>query len=132
AQESTRLTLGVRSGLALLDFCGGQWARLDQQVEALTTDLAGQPRETAEAEVVAGCLALARGDLGRAEARLSAVTDRIEALGGFDLLPLPLSAWLRLMVARERLEEAAAGVEGLRAAVAQKGVWAPAVRALPA
>ncbi|QSB16052.1 AAA family ATPase [Natronosporangium hydrolyticum] len=131
AGESPRLTLSIGSGLVLLDYCRGGWDGLVPRISTYTEQLAEYPRAVADAQVAAACLALARGDLDRASAALSAVVAQIEALGGFDLLPLPLAAWLRLAVARQQLPAAVAAVDRLLTAVAQKEVWAPAMRALP-
>jgi DNA-binding NarL/FixJ family response regulator len=132
AGESTRLELSIRSGLALLQYCRGSWGTLGDEVATVIDELAGHPRACADALVVAGCLALVGGDLDRAADQLTRLVAQIEALGGFDLLPLPMAAWLRLAVARGQVDAAVADADRLLATVAQKGVWGPAMRALPA
>ncbi|HLU43572.1 MAG TPA: AAA family ATPase [Natronosporangium sp.] len=130
--ESPRLQLSIRSGMSLLRFCRGEWDGLADEIEALLDELAGHPRASADARVAGGCLALARGELDQAEQQLSELLTQIEALGGFDLLPLPAAARLRLALARDEVPVALATVERLLTIVADKRVWATAVRALPA
>lgn len=132
AGESPRLQLSIRSAMSLLRFCRGDWDGLSDEVEALLDELAEHPRSSADARVAGGCLALARGELDQAQQRLSELLTQIEALGGFDLLPLPAAAWLRLALARDEVPAALSTVERLLTVVADKRVWASAVRALPA
>ncbi len=132
ASESPRMVLSLRSAVALLDLCRGSWTGLDDEVGVLVEELAAHPRAGIDVQVVPAVLALARGELDEAHRLLSDLVDRIEELGGFDVLPLPVTALIRLALAREDVALAAATADRLLAVVEPKGVWAPGVRALPA
>lgn len=132
ARTEARLERSLRSVLALLRYCQGSWDGLAAEAAVLIEELAGHPRARIDAETVAACLALARGDLDNAHRSLTDVVALVDDLGAFDILPIPATALLRLAVARGEAESAVALVERLRHAVEPMGVWAPAVRALPA
>lgn len=132
AAENPRLLLSLRSALALLDWCRGRWSGLGDEAGELIEELADHPRASIDVQVVPAVLALARGQLDEADRLLRPLVDQIEALGGFDVLPLPVTALIRLCLARGDVELAATTADRLVAAVEPKGVWAPGVRALPA
>ncbi|MPZ29085.1 MAG: AAA family ATPase [Micromonosporaceae bacterium] len=131
AGGSRRLELRSRSGLALLDYCRGSWDGLRERAEWLAAELGDYPEGRVNAEVVAGCLALAQGDLDPAQRRLTEVVARVERAGGLDLLPLPAAALVRLTLARGDPQAAAAIARRVLASAESTGIWPPAMRMLP-
>lgn len=131
ACENGRLELKARAALALLDYCLGSWRGLRERAETLLDRLGDYPRSRIEAEVVAGCLGLAQGEVDGAAARLDAVVRRAEQLGCLDLLPVPLTALVRLALARGATDEAAELADSFLTRVEAGGIWAPAARAVP-
>lgn len=128
--ENQRMELSLRSAVALLDYCRGRWDGLDATSKDLMDELAEHPRARIDVEIVDACLALARGDLDGASDTLAITVDRCIELGGFDVLPIPTGAWIRLLIARGAVDAAVAAGERLLAVVESKGLWAPDVRAL--
>ncbi|MFC7714527.1 helix-turn-helix transcriptional regulator [Nonomuraea recticatena] len=109
----------------LLAYGWGRWEGLDLEVAELLEEYGGRPFDRITAETVAACLALARGDLDTARRDLPDVVRRTITLGGYELLPLSVTALLRLT----------GEPGGARAALEvwnTKGLWPPAVRVLPA
>lgn len=127
-----RMERSLRSGLVLLRYCQGSWDGLADDAAVLMEELAGNPRARIDGEAAAACLALARGDLDAASAALTAVIELADELSGFDLLPIPVTALLRLAVARGEADAVLARADRLLAAAEPKGVLAPTVRSLPA
>lgn len=130
--ESARLEFSLRCARVLLDYCCGQWEGLSEDIDAVTDEFAGHPRSSIDVDVVTASLALARGELDEAREQLSSVVDVVEQLGGYDLLPLPAAASIRLSLAQRDVDDALAVAERLFAAVESTGVWPPAARAVPA
>lgn len=128
----TRMERSLRSGLALLRYCQGSWDGLADDAAVLMDELAGNPRARIDGEAAAACLALARGDLDGAQVALTAVVELVDELSGFDLLPIPMTALLRLAVARGEAGTVLDRADRLLATAEPKGVLAPTVRALPA
>lgn len=131
-QMEIRLGRSLRSGLVLLRYCQGRWSGLAEEAAQLVDELAGHPRARIDAQAAAACLALAGGELDTAHAALTEVIELVDELGGFDLLPIPTAALLRLAAAQGEADSALKLADRLFAAVEPKGVLAPAVRALPA
>jgi DNA-binding CsgD family transcriptional regulator len=131
-RSETRMERSLRSGLALLRYCQGSWEGLADDAAVLMDELAGNPRARIDGEAAAACLALARGDLDGAQLALTAVVELVDELSGFDLLPIPMTALLRLAVARGEAHTVLDRADRLLAAAEPKGVLAPTVRALPA
>ncbi|HLV57686.1 MAG TPA: AAA family ATPase [Natronosporangium sp.] len=132
ATGSGHLQLRARSALALLRYCQGAWDALAGEAESLIDQLADYAPSRADVEVVAGCLAFARGDLDQAAERLGGIVRRLEQRGAFDLLPLPASALIRLAVSRGDTAGALATVRRLRTAMESVPFEVSAARALPA
>jgi DNA-binding CsgD family transcriptional regulator len=131
ACQSRRLELRARARLALLDYCRGSWDGLRQRAEHLVEDLAHYAEARVDAEVVAGCLALAEGDLDEAEQRLTSVVRCIESADGLDLVQLPAAALVRLALARGDVDLALSTAQRAMAGAESKGVLPPAARVLP-
>lgn len=132
-EESSREPLArCRLVALLLAYCRGTWDGLDQETALLLDEYGGRPADRITAETVAACLALAHGDLDVARRDLHDVVQRTVALGGYELLPLSVTGFLRLSSARGEAE-AALAVTGAAVAVWEtKGLWPLAVRAVPA
>ncbi|GAA3512888.1 LuxR family transcriptional regulator [Streptosporangium album] len=116
----------------LLAYGRGRWAGLDQEVAALLEEYGGRPSDRITAETVAACLALARGDLDTARRDLPDVVQRTMALGGYELLPLSVTGFLRLSAAQGQAEAALRATSAAVAVWEIKGLWPLAVRAVPA
>jgi DNA-binding CsgD family transcriptional regulator len=129
--ESRQLELRSRAGLALLDFTSGAWEGLGDRASLLIEELADQTLARLDVEVVAGCLALARGNLPIAQRWLGNAVQGIERADGLDLLPIPVAAQVRLTLAEGRVEAAIATGERLLALAEPKGMWVPILRVLP-
>ncbi|MBP2327500.1 DNA-binding CsgD family transcriptional regulator [Kibdelosporangium banguiense] len=126
-----RLELRARSDLALLDYSTGRWDGLGERADLLAEELYDYQAGRVGVDVVAGCLAFARGELALAAERLRAVIAWIRDTGEFDLLPLPVAASLRLAVARDEAGSALAAARPALASVESAGVWPSAARILP-
>lgn len=131
-QENRKLELRVRSALALLDYSRGRWDGLNETVAGLLADLPDYPLARVDVEVVAGCLALARGDLSNARPRLAAAAKEATEIGGLELAAFAVGALARLAVATGNAQVALTSVREFLSAVRGKGFWMPVVRVLPA
>lgn len=131
AAGSHRLELRARAELALLDYCTGRWTGLGERAALLAEELDDYPAGRVGVDIVAGCLAFARGDLDLAAGRLRALVAPVRDVGGFDLLPLPVAALLRLAVARGEVGPALAVAEPVVASIESAAVWPVAARILP-
>lgn len=129
--ESRQLELRLRAGLALLDYCRGSWNGLRERADLLIEELADETLFRINVEVVAGCLALACGELEDAQQRLDEVVRSAGRTDGIDLLPIPVTAKVRLALALGEVDVAIADGQRLLAAAEAKGIWAPAARVLP-
>ena len=98
--ENRRLQLCVRSGLALLDYCTGRWAALDDSLDAVIEELSGDPRAWLDARVAADCLRLLRSGSVEAYRALAGTVAHAVELGGVDLVWIPASVWLRFALSR--------------------------------
>ncbi|MFD6177467.1 MULTISPECIES: helix-turn-helix transcriptional regulator [unclassified Isoptericola] len=128
---SRKLELRVRRAAAVLDYCTGSWDGLADRVQELVDELAEHPHLRASLDAVAGCLALARGDLDDARRRLEEVTAPVDDAGIYVLLPVPAAALVRLHTARDATDEAVRlGTAVLEGAEAH-GLPAPALRVVP-
>ncbi|MFS8498439.1 MAG: AAA family ATPase [Micromonosporaceae bacterium] len=130
--ENRRLQLCVRSGLALLDYCTGRWAALDDSLDAVIEELSGDPRAWLDVRVAADCLRLLRSGSVEAYRALAGTVAHAVELGGVDLVWIPASVWLRFALSRGDVAAAAGEVDRLLGILVDKGVWAPGMRALPA
>ena len=79
---------------------------------------------------MAGCLALAGGELERAAERLPAAVDLCLELGAFDVLPVAAGALIRME--RARGGDATAFARRMSETLNAKGVWATDARGIPA
>ncbi|MEV4186889.1 AAA family ATPase, partial [Streptosporangium canum] len=120
-----------RAPLVALAYVQGAWDGLDAEAVAVVDRLADLPRYRLPADSVAACLALARGELDLARRLLDEAVDQCMSIGEIDVLPLPLSALLRLATAQGDgeavLDRAAAACEIWEA----KQLWPLAVRVVP-
>ena len=132
AVESRKLSFRARSALALLDYCRGEWERLPGTVAALLDELADYPAARVDVEVVAGCLALAHGELDQAETRLSRVAAEAAGMGGYELVALATDAQARLAVVRDEPARAVEPIRELLATVDAKQLRMPVLRTLAA
>ncbi|MPZ25887.1 MAG: AAA family ATPase [Micromonosporaceae bacterium] len=126
---SRRLELTCRSSLALLDYCRGDWSGLAERVATLVDEVADDPG-TDEVVLVAGCLALARGEVAPAHRWLEPFLRRDS--GAYDVVPFAVGAWCRAALARGDLAGALASIRRVVAVIEASGAWAAAMRALPA
>lgn len=130
--ESRELDLRVRSARAVLDYGRGSWEGLGGAVAVLLEELADYPVGRIDVEVVAGCLALADGDLRTAGQRLTAVALRAEGIGGYEVSACAVDALGRLAVTRGDVDGVVGHVRDFLTAAAAKGWWLPVARVLPA
>ncbi|MCC5575532.1 AAA family ATPase [Microtetraspora sp. AC03309] len=119
-----------RLNLATLAYCRGPWDRLESELDASLVRFADLRSYRLTAETVAACLALARGH-GDA-VRLDDLVRENVTTGAADVLPLPVSALLRLATTQDRAEEAVARTAEAFRLWAAKGLWPVGVRAVPA
>src|SRR5262249_44735810 len=70
-RENSKMRLLVQTALALLDYYRGEWDGLAGRVAALLDEGSEMLLSQAEAEMVAGCLALAHGDAAQAVTMLT-------------------------------------------------------------
>jgi DNA-binding CsgD family transcriptional regulator/tetratricopeptide (TPR) repeat protein len=132
ACESQRHDLGIRAALAVLDYCRGAWDGLAGRVERLIDDLANDTAARLDIEMVAGCLALARGELDESQQRLEVVAAQAEVQGVFEAPTVAAAALARLAVARCRPEDGVAAASRVLEALRSKQFWGPVARLLPA
>lgn len=121
--------LRIRSAAAVLAYCRGAWEGLADTATELRQLLTNRHRLQVEQDVVGAGLALARGALDRAGQWLTDIIARAET--DLDLLPIPMTGYVRWALARGLSEQAVAVLEGPLAAWERKGVWPPAFRVLP-
>lgn len=131
--DATRMAeIFCRKGLAVLAYSRGTWDGLAEEVAFLVDRLTDRPRYRALVDAIAACLALARGELDAARRQLDDVVDRCLAMGAIDLLPLPMSSYIRLATTQGG---GAAVIERAEAACAvweARGLWPVSVRTVPA
>lgn len=130
--ESRRLDLRVRREVVLLDYLRGSWDGLADTVADLLDELADAPVARVNVDIVAGGLALARGDLGEAERRLALAAGCAESAGFFDATALAVASMARMAPAGANTSDVTARIDRILAALAEKEMWAPIVRVLPA
>lgn len=135
--ESRRIAQELQAATAMLDYCRGAWQGLADRVEALIHELAEYAPPRADVEVVAGCLAVARGEHHLARQRLELIVQGLAERGGFDLLPIPVAALARLAAAGRvagngAADDAAISVPGLVDSLELAGPGPRVARALPA
>lgn len=131
ASRTRRHELLIQSALVLLDYCRGRWEGLAGHTSWLVEQLDDQAGGQAKVEIVQGCLALAHGDLDHAAGQLSGVATRLTRQGAYDLLPIPVTALIRLAIGRDETAAAAEQAEELVAAVESVPFPVSAARALP-
>ncbi|MEV4542092.1 ATP-binding protein [Micromonospora echinaurantiaca] len=132
AQENRRLELGFRSAQVFLAFCRGQWDGLAQEVALLVEQLSDYPRFRIDVDVVAGCLALAHGEVDQARQRLADASQLAERLGDLPVLPVAVDAATRAALSQGDVEAAVAGVRRCRSLLTAKDTPVPLARLLPA
>jgi DNA-binding CsgD family transcriptional regulator len=118
----------LRTLQVVMDFCQGRWAGLDEVADKLGHEL-DSPNEAVDVHSVAGCLALARGNVDIARRTLAEVSHELETLCDWPPLALVVGATARCAAASADL----AGVELIDrflSALETKGYWSPLTRAL--
>lgn len=132
-RENPRLAAMVRSALAVQRFCRGDWTGLGDEVEQLTEELSDYAQSRMDIDLVAGALALARGEVADAEPLLRGVFEQALETGAHELLPLAGAWCARAGLARDDAGAALVVVRGVVAELDAKHVWgAPSVWAIPA
>jgi DNA-binding CsgD family transcriptional regulator len=130
-RENRKMELLLQTALVLLDYCRGEWDGLAERVAVLLDEGSELAVSRVDAETVAGCLALARGEVDEALGLLTGVVSLGERMGSFDVLQVAGEAVVRAQLSRGDSASASAAarrcVEPLRA----KGFWGPAPRVLP-
>lgn len=133
ATASDRLQTLLRSSLLLVDYCRGAWDGLDAAARSILEHLADIPRARPAVELVAGCVALARGDVDAAHARLNGLLDEFAGHdGSSDVLPAAVAPLIRLALIRGDVDTAMGYAERMLAAREPDGYPPAMVRALPA
>lgn len=127
---SPRPGLYIQHAQVVVDYCTGAWARVDDDLASLFNQLRDDGLMRLDATVVAGCLELARGNLDAAYEWLAVRLPESAPIDG-DLLPLRTAALVRLALARDNIEAAAATAKRFLVRLEAKPIWPPAVRALP-
>jgi DNA-binding CsgD family transcriptional regulator len=126
---SPRPELYVRSSRALLAYCTGAWAGLDDELVFLADKVGDDWPHQVGIVLLSGCLALARGQFEVARKHLIDDLPESAPIDG-DVLPLRTAALLRLgMVTGDR--DAAKIAERFLTRLEAKPMWPPAARALP-
>ncbi|GAA3671723.1 LuxR family transcriptional regulator [Nonomuraea antimicrobica] len=133
AQENRRLELALQASSVLLAYCRGQWEGLAAEIATLVDELSDSLTSEVgvDVQLVAGCLALAHGEVDDARRRLSEVLGAAERPVDFLLLPIAVAAFSRVALFRGDVEEAVDQVNRCLEVLAAKGVWAPTGRLLP-
>lgn len=129
--ESPFRHASLQSAQALVHYCRGAWDGLQPQVERFVDQLADFTPARVDAEVVAGCLRLAGGDLPAARQRLRAPRGDI-GHNGLSFSGLRATAAIRLTLADGDPAGAAAAARRQLARLRNQGIWAPVSRCLPA
>lgn len=131
ALEDKRLEAFTRSARTVLDYCRSAWDGLDQRAAGLIERLADQPRARSMVEVVAACVALARGDSEGATSRLHRIVTELAGEGASDVLPMAVGGLIRGTLAQGEVAAASAAAHGYLAGQ-EAGPLPPAsTRALP-
>lgn len=131
-RENHRMEVLVRSGLAVLAYCGGNWDGLDDEVTVLLDAMAELPRNRIDLEAVACGLALAHGDVDGVRRRLTALIELTEEFGSAQVLSLAADIMVRAALAQGDAGTALSMARRCLALSTSKGVLATAARALPA
>lgn len=126
---SPLLELRARLALTLLDHCRGSWTDLTERLDDLVVQLTDYAPARIDAEALASCLGIARGDTA-ALPRLVELTTRAADLGASDLPPPAIGALARLATDRASAEMTRTASR-LMSVLESQGVWAPGVRVLP-
>lgn len=130
-RENRRLEVMLRSAVALLRFYCGDWSGLDGEITSLSVDQSSLRRSRVDIDLVAGCLALAHGDVDQARLRLEEVATLCEDLGAFDVLAPAMDALAGAALAQGDVATALASVRRGLDPLRSKGFWAPVARLLP-
>jgi DNA-binding CsgD family transcriptional regulator len=131
AQENRRTEMLLRSGLAVFYLLHGTWTGLSEETAILLRELGDYALGRIDVELVSGCLALARGDLGEAGERLGTVTALVRETGAYEVLPVAAGSAVRVASARGDMAEALATLDILGDAIDAKGLWPTGCWALP-
>jgi DNA-binding CsgD family transcriptional regulator len=133
AKENKRLELALRASSVLLAYCRGEWQGLAAVVGALVDESSGSLAVDigVDMQLVAGCLALAHGEVEEARRRMSGVLGVVAEPDDFLLLPIAVAVFSRVALFRGEVDVALIQVNRCLEVLAVKGVWAPIGRLLP-
>lgn len=112
-----------RSTVLLLDWAAGRWGGLAARARELVADAGEMPVIAADAHVVLGLLALARGEWAQVEEWLAAAGSPAGEDGAVPLTATASGARIRLALARQEVAAAAQEAERAWAGLRRKGVW---------
>jgi DNA-binding CsgD family transcriptional regulator len=131
--ESAAESLSRCRLVALLPaYCAGRWTDLDRESAELLDEYRWRPADRIVAETVAACVALARGQTDAARRDLPKAVRHARDQHAFDLLPLSVTALLRMASAHGEASAVLAATAEVVAVWDLKCLWPLAVRALPA
>ncbi|WP_263167788.1 helix-turn-helix transcriptional regulator [Streptomyces sp. SCSIO ZS0520] len=114
-----------------LEWATGRWAGLTERCEAFVEATADMPVISADARMVLGLLALARGEWGRALSWLSGEQASPPGAAPAPLAAAVAGALIRLELVRENTAAAAGIARKAWAGIADKGVWVWAAELAP-
>ncbi|WP_035792033.1 LuxR C-terminal-related transcriptional regulator [Kitasatospora mediocidica] len=112
-----------RSTVLLLDWAGGRWSGLAARAREFVADAGEMPVIAADAHVVLGLLALARGEWAQVEEWLAMAGSPAGEDGAVPLTATASGARIRLALARQEVAAAAQEAERAWAGLRRKGVW---------
>ncbi|MGW8765192.1 LuxR C-terminal-related transcriptional regulator [Streptomyces sp. NPDC055815] len=136
------LELAVRSGQAfaeqtgrgtrlLLDWCTGRWSGLPDRARAFVAEAGEMPWIAADAHLVLGMIALAKGEWSQVNAWLSGAGLAAPEDGSVPLVAGASGARIRLALARQEVDLAAAEADTAWTRLRDKGVWVCAAEVAP-
>lgn len=130
-QENRRIEMLMRSGRVLLHLFQGRWTGLQEETTALLAELNDYALGRVDVELVAGVLALARGDLDEASQRLDVVTELVGEIGAIEVVPVAAAAAARVAFARGDVPAALACLDLMLEPIVTKDMWPTACWGLP-
>ncbi|MGW2702982.1 LuxR C-terminal-related transcriptional regulator [Streptomyces sp. NPDC001340] len=121
----------VHSTALLLDLVTGRWAGLADRARAYVTEAGETPYSAADAMLVLGMLALAKGEWGQVGSWLTGAVGPSEEGGPVPVAAAASGGRVRLALARKDLGAAARGAADAWAGLRAKGVWVWAAELAP-
>ncbi len=120
-----------RGTMLRLEWATGQWTGLAARARALVAETGEMPLIAADARLVLGLLALAKGEWGEVTAWASDAGSPARGDGAVPLSAAASGARIRLALARQDLDAAAAEAARAWARLRDKGVWVWAAELAP-